>query len=148
MLYFVVDNMAFLWELREKSQTTPPDSQIVDLVTALTDVTSVGCGCARSRSEQFQLFPYTKSQAGTEITCDITLQRHWAEQQDEGGVGRMENRCTNMVFLVTFHPFVSYDGRSWTANEGSYHPDWHTQPATFYYLKLVCSVDLLYSTGP
>lgn len=152
MLYFVVDNMTSLWELQEKSQTTPPDKQDVDLVTALTDATRVGRGCDHSCSETFQLFPYAKSQAGMEITCDITLQRHWAVQQNEGGVGMMKKRPPNMDFLGggTSPTNVSYYGRFSPANEGSYHPNRlpHTQPATFYYLKLVCLLDLLYSTGP
>lgn len=99
MLYYVVDNITFLWELQEKSQTTPPDKWDVDLVTALTDVTRVGRGCDHSCSETFQLFPYAKSQAGMEITCDIILQRHWAVQQNEGGVGMMKKRPPNMDFF-------------------------------------------------
>lgn len=102
---FVVENMAFLWNLEEKSQTAPPDTRDVDLVTVLTDVTRVSHGCFHSCPEKSQLFPFTKTQAGIEITCDIPLRRHWAEQENEGGVGKMKRKCPNMDFiLAAFFP--------------------------------------------
>lgn len=68
-------NMNGLWYLHEESQTIPPISRDNDLVPVFDVLDQIQSrGRVPSPGENIQIYPLSqKSQAGIQITCDITL---------------------------------------------------------------------------
>lgn len=92
-------NVLFYGQKHDIYLEIKPDHSFRRTAAVLTDM---GCSCVRSYHEKFQLFPFTNSQARIVIACDITSQRHWTEQQNEGGVGRMKKKRLNVFTFFQF----------------------------------------------